>query len=333
MFHLPNPILMLFTLIGGSVWLANYQHSREMLPLVGSHLILAVLAAAFGGEYMLNMRVGASCLDLFPTPISSASNTVWEYPCSSVGCAERLVQTDSHLEIQGWVNDAVHAERPLSIAVRYRDKFVEIEEVVFEKKSVTEFSQAEAAGFVLDECYSFVAKVPLFLFSGQEEFELYACNQNKHWARINAMGPLAKSNFAARQPIVLFPVVIDGRIEKLDQQASRVRVRGWAADLERETLASQIFVQIGNAEKTIQLNQLQRLGHADIAKSYSQPAYNQCGFQFDLPRMSAGDFDRIKFFVQDDQQYLHPLKLTPNANQEKIRLASPVIDNRGTVFR
>jgi len=49
--HLPNPLLMVLTLIGGAFWMASYKRSGRLLPLICSHCVLATLVAGVGGEY------------------------------------------------------------------------------------------------------------------------------------------------------------------------------------------------------------------------------------------------------------------------------------------
>jgi hypothetical protein len=70
-----------------------------------------------------------------------------------------------------------------------------------------------------------------------------------------------------------------------------------------------------------------------VAAAYSQKAFEQCGFEFKLPSLSANQIDRLRFFVQDHSGQLHPLGFTPTATQEISRLASRNVDSDGSIFR
>lgn len=331
--HLPNPVLVLLTFFGGIAWLALYQRSQRILPLIFSHLVLAVLAAAFGGEYLLNMRVGKSCLELFPSTVQLGSKTTWEFPLSTVGCAERLTQTRSNLVVEGWAFDAVHAEPPQAMAIRYGENFSIIDNAAFELASSQDFSQSAKAGFVGNTCYSFVAKIPLSILPPHQSFELFASNQNGHWSRLGTLGELKKQPVRLSHPLVLFPVEFDGRIDSIDQKSESLAIAGWAADLQQNGLANEIIIQIGDSARTIRLDATQRLERPDVAAAYSQQAFVQCGFEFKLPNLSVRQLDRIQFFVEDHSGNLHALKLTPKATQEINRLASRNVYHDGRIWR
>ncbi len=331
--HLPNPILVLMTFVSGVAWLAIYQQSQRLLPLVCSHLTLAVLAAAFGGEYLLNMRVGRSCLELFPSTVQLGSRTAWEFPCSTVGCAERLTQTNTNLVVEGWAFDAVHAEPPRAMAIRHGDNFWIIENVAFKNASSKDFSQSAKTGFVGEDCYAFVAKIPLSTLAYHQPFDLFASNQNGHWSQLGTLGELKKQTEQISHPVVLFPIEIDGRIDSIDQQTEGLTIIGWAADLQERDLAHRIIVQIGDSTRAIVLDAAQRSQRPDVAAAYSQKAFEQCGFEFKLPSLSANQIDRLRFFVQDHSGQLHPLGFTPTATQEISRLASRNVDSDGSIFR
>ena len=76
--HLPNPLLMCLTFIAGLVWVSYFFDSGKFIPIVVSHAVLAILAAGFCGEYVLNMRVGAACLTMLPKKIDSDSGPAFQ---------------------------------------------------------------------------------------------------------------------------------------------------------------------------------------------------------------------------------------------------------------
>ncbi|MDB4679679.1 CPBP family intramembrane metalloprotease [Planctomycetaceae bacterium] len=73
MIHSPNPYLMLITIAGGCFWCWMWLDSRRMMPLICSHLLLAILAREYCNDALYNMRVGAKVLDLFQQSVQSAS--------------------------------------------------------------------------------------------------------------------------------------------------------------------------------------------------------------------------------------------------------------------
>lgn len=331
--HMPNPLLMLLTLVGGTVWITSYHQSRRLLPLIASHLILAVFAAAFGGEYLLNMRVGKSCLELIPTSMQSRSGPVWQFPCSTVGCAERMIQTDECLLVEGWTYDATHAQPPRAFALRCGPELSVIENVTFDLARSSEFSQAANSGFVSDHCHAFTAKIPLSMLSEHVSFELFVANQNGNWSRLGKLGELKMDRLAAVSPVVIFPVEVDGRIEALRQQMAGVSVVGWAANLQKNDTAKRIVVQTSSLIQSIEIDASQRLKRPEIVAAYSQPAFARCGFELEIPGMKSRQFEDLRFYIEDDLGQFHPLKFTPVAQREIQRLASPNDPRTGKIYR
>jgi len=63
--HAPNPALMLGVALAGAFWIAHFLAHRNLLAVLGSHLVLGVAAmAALGPGPMLNLRVGPGALAL-----------------------------------------------------------------------------------------------------------------------------------------------------------------------------------------------------------------------------------------------------------------------------
>ena len=144
--HLSNPLLMVLALIGGVFWMASYQRSRQLLPLICSHCVLATLVAGFGGEYLLNMRVGRFCLEVLPCKLQMDPGNYWEYPMCVVGNVERLVQQGDQITISGWAYDSVHHESPAGMALNFSGRLVEASSVEFKRCSVDKFEGSRDAG-------------------------------------------------------------------------------------------------------------------------------------------------------------------------------------------
>jgi membrane protease YdiL (CAAX protease family) len=59
--HLPSPTLVAITFLAGVIWIALYQKTGRIAPLVISHMILAILAhGALPERLTFDLRVGAS---------------------------------------------------------------------------------------------------------------------------------------------------------------------------------------------------------------------------------------------------------------------------------
>lgn len=59
--HLPSPTLVAITFLAGVIWIALYQWSGRIAPLVLSHMVLAILAhGALPERLTYDLRVGAS---------------------------------------------------------------------------------------------------------------------------------------------------------------------------------------------------------------------------------------------------------------------------------
>ncbi|MEZ6094127.1 MAG: CPBP family intramembrane glutamic endopeptidase [Pirellulaceae bacterium] len=109
MMHLPNPILMLLTLIAGVFWTYSFLKNRQLVPVIVSHFLLAVFAAGLCGEYILNMRVGPSCVAMIPEKIHLAvpdpQLNPYFLPRATVGCVKEMKQQGQVVTLTGWALD------------------------------------------------------------------------------------------------------------------------------------------------------------------------------------------------------------------------------------
>ncbi|GEM_PF-1600724 len=104
--HLPNLPLMALTFCAGTVWCSLYLRTGRVVPLIVSHLALAVLAAELAGHSLYHMRVGAGCLKMLPYQIASKDAPSFTVvPESIVGCMDPCRLTGDGFVCRGWALD------------------------------------------------------------------------------------------------------------------------------------------------------------------------------------------------------------------------------------
>ena len=104
--HLPNPALSLLTVVAAPVWCGLYARGGRLLPLVISHLLLAILVRGACGDAIYNMRVGASVLPLLPRiVVAEDGSTLRVSPRSLEGYVEGCKAEEQHVTCSGWAAD------------------------------------------------------------------------------------------------------------------------------------------------------------------------------------------------------------------------------------
>lgn len=78
----------------------------RLVPLICSHLLLAILAREYCNDALYNMRVGAKVLDLFPQTVRSASGESFvNDPMLLSGAWDALKIEGDEVTCQGWAAD------------------------------------------------------------------------------------------------------------------------------------------------------------------------------------------------------------------------------------
>lgn len=318
--HFPNPLLVGLTLLAGSVWIFSYLRSQQLLPIMISHAVLAIFAAGFCGEYILNMRVGIDCVSLLPKKLETDVGPKYEFPNCVVGCAERLSQSGDELLIEGWVYDSIHHRCPTALYVNVSGRLIEVQNAHFELADSSRWANAREAGFVDSTCYSFTATVPIAITEAHQsdvgllpgEFRLYAANINGRVAEIGRMGALQATPMRLEPTIVLFPVELDGRIDHIRVRNDQWQLRGWAIDLKAEKLARQLCIESEGKLTYIDLSE-HRLTRPTTANAFDQPTLQQCGFEIVVGPTESLALNGMKCYAVDGESQLHALRLTPGA--------------------
>jgi Type II CAAX prenyl endopeptidase Rce1-like len=131
--HMPNPILMGLTFIAGVSWVIYYQSRKRFVPIIASHFALAILASGFCGEYIFHMRVGPSCVKIFPRELTQYSVQGFELPGCVDGSVDSVIDAGSYMQIEGWIADANHDIPPQSLFLESTERLVPLIDVKFEQ--------------------------------------------------------------------------------------------------------------------------------------------------------------------------------------------------------
>ncbi len=322
--HLPNPLLCLFTLIAGAVWMSSYIQRPHLAPIVVSHFLLAIMTAGLCGEYTFGMRVGPACLAMLPNQLMVDDDRKYEFPGCVVGCVERLLQQDQDLIVEGWVADSIHRQRPESMFLMVDGTLEPIQHVEFQVAESSNWENAIQSGYVGKECFSFTAKVDSRRITAGSQVKLFAANANGYLSQLGQMGDIQPVEpIPGNQRIVLFPVEVDGRVNQVIRHPTRMQLKGWAANLQNRSLPDQICLEYGGKLHSIRLNGC-RHQRQDIVQSLNDPKFSQSGFDIDLGPVNIYHFEKMRFFVMDQEQQLHPIEMT---QQAQLRVAQMVNGN------
>lgn len=116
--HSPNPYLMLLTLVAGVFWCWMWLDSRRIVPLVCSHIFLAVLAREYCNDALYNMRVGRDTLELFPVEVVAASGESFiNDPMQFKGEWDVVEIEDGRVICRGWAADVRRREKVEELVV------------------------------------------------------------------------------------------------------------------------------------------------------------------------------------------------------------------------
>ena len=308
--HLPNPVLMGLTLIAGVFWVSSFLQHRKLTPLIASHFVLAILAAGVCGEYVFSMRVGPTCLEIFPIAHKTTSGKKYEFPGCMMGSVERLSQKNNTLRLEGWLTDCVHDQEPRSFWLSVDGRMTQLSSGSFKKVRADRWETAVRSGYTSEHCFQFTVHVNRDLLNDSEQVELYAENCNGHLSQMGRMGEL----IAMVQPpsdyrVVLFPVEVDGRLHGISVRNGRPWLSGWVANLKRAKLPNRIAYLLDGKLREVNI-QGRRKQQLEIARNLEKPVFENCGFECSVANVPIYLLDRVRFFAVDEERALHPLDLT-----------------------
>jgi len=116
--HLPNYLLAGLTAVAAPVWCSMYLRTRRVVPLILSHLILAVVARAACGDAIHHMRVGAAVLPLLPRIVAAADGSELRVaPRAVEGFLDRCSTEGERAICTGWAADLDRRQPATEIVV------------------------------------------------------------------------------------------------------------------------------------------------------------------------------------------------------------------------
>jgi hypothetical protein len=299
--HAPNPLLVGATWLAGFGWIRLYQRYRQLAPLVASHFCLAIGLAWFGGEYVLNMRVGSNCIELLPTTIGAESGRLRVMRHAIRGEIGAIWLVDGLVIFQGMARDPFRAAPATGFWLVSRDRG----RMVALNRSATGVDQ--------NDLFELAAAADVL--RGDESWELYGGNANGWFAPIGrwearTLPPAAPSD----RQVQLYPIGMDGRCESMTSDQHSVQIGGWAID--QQSLRPPGLVGIcTDAGEWVTLIE-QPADRPDIALSLGSSDAGACGFDIAVDDMRLDRAQRIGVFAVDEFDIWHPLPATQGLTEQ-----------------
>lgn len=312
--HIPNPLLVGLTWIAGFAWIGFYLRHRQLAPLIVSHFVLAVGVAVFAGEYALNMRVGSTCLLLWPRALSCDGAEIHVLAHAVEGRIDRVVQTPDAMIVYGNAADRIHDREVTTFCLVGVDSG-RLEWIPGGKSEATRDSAGRDV---------FELRISLQQFDGESSWEIYAANANGWYSKLAFHGTIEPlQNPPSNRNVQLFPKQIDGRCEQLAGRSAGSYVSGWAIDLGDQTTPTRLGVVSDGRSTVVPLTSWSR--RPDIGSYLGTAQCPVCGFAIEVPGLELSDVRSVAFFAVDRNEVWHPLAWTPKVS-ERVAETWPRID-------
>jgi hypothetical protein len=101
----------LLTFVAGGIWVWLYRRHGRLLPLVASHLLLALVVRETCYDAVCRMRVGAEVLPLLPSAVDTNEGRLLLWPLTVQGSVDHCLVAGDEMECWGWAAD-VDGGRP-----------------------------------------------------------------------------------------------------------------------------------------------------------------------------------------------------------------------------
>ena len=308
--HFPNPLLMLLTAGIGVFWFAMSLDRPRFVSITLSHLLLAVVVANVAGEYVLDMRVGQTCLQKWPATLceQSGNRSITVYPRAVAGSIDSILQVANRIEIRGTTFDEERGKPPQKVFVVLGGFDPQDEEgQSWRPEKILDTDRVEPDGsFQLNfqpDCNS-RAEIRLFV---QHQFGwCYPVNDSER-IEIHQRDPSGET-------ICLFPRETHGNIGHLKKRGQRTDLIGWGFHKKDNSLLDSLLVH--HRQELVPL-QLQRRNRKEIAKYYATPALEQCGFLSRIPFVISQQ--RPPVYVRNSRGFLERMPMEfASGNPERM---------------
>ena len=306
--HLPNVLLMFLTLIGSLTWCVLFFRYQRLLPLIASHLLLAICAAAFCGEYILNLRVGEACIEMLPYSIGGKNDDPWVFPGCVIGELDRVEQSKEGFVVSGWSVDPIHNYVPTKFIVinnegKIEEFLLNVDQLVERKDKLIYTGQHNVKCGV-------TIKLPNLHSIDFDYTEIYAKNKNGWCDKLKLVDHVRPIPAGASEyTVILLNPDADGYYQINANPDQSITLSGWAVDFDSQSPCDNFFFfQDGNAAGATlkQVNGVKgSLERPDIVQAYGKENYRYCGFQIGLEEHDPGKF---RMFAQKKDGRLFELK-------------------------
>lgn len=297
--HLPNPLLMLMTLLIGLFWFSLAVNRTRIFSLALSHLVLAVVVANVCDEFVFDMRVGPVCFQKWPTTLKGNQDdrTLTVFPRLLPGKIERITRTNGLIQITGSTFDTQRQKAPFRVHVVFGD---------YEPGDLTGNSFhpnriMTTRSVRPDGAFSIQLQLP----PGPElvEIRLFAQHRNGWCYRIDDEVRLNIPEVQnVHQTVCLHPREYLGNIGHINVGKKQTTLIGWGFCRSNHALIPAMYWEDQNRLVEIPLDRRPR---KDICRFYKNPALHNCGFVARIPtcpsdhlpnlyvRNSRGELERI----------------------------------------
>ena len=333
--HLPNLVLMALTLVAGGCWVALYHWHGRLAPIVASHFLLAIVAAAGGGEYVLNMRVGTSCMQMVPRLIETKNRPMVVFPLCVSGNVFQVSQLGEWLYLDGWVRDDVHRQMPNQFFILAGDRLIAMESLAVDADLADRWKRRYPSE---NREHLFRARVSTKRLDKSDNLRLFAKNANGWFGELNSDGGLVweSSESAVSRPVAVYPAVVDGRVDHVECNDDGVRLIGWLADIENHTVPDSMMIRLKDRWINVDLRR-HRVRRDDIAESVGDRRLANCGFDVTVRQFRLENASKLEIVAaSEDAEMYYRIALTEQAQRQfsksRTRI-SAAVSTEGPVHR
>ena len=308
-FHLPNPLLVILTLSIGLFWFSQAISRPRLITLTVSHLVLAVVLATVGEEYVFDMRVGQICFQKWPAVIESEADdkSLVVYPRPLPGEIYKVSQKGTQVQFCGKVFDPIRSKAPHSIflVLGSYDPLDTIGRSWVPQK-ILRVDQIEPGGeFELD--------IESARVGGALEIRMFAQHKFGWSYPVNGSARIqVAANDTSGEQVCLYPKQIHGNVGHIKQRKNRTDLIGWAFTRPYHDYVESLLVYHGGELVKVPIERRKRL---EIAEYFEDDRLVDCGFISRVPFTI--DSSHVNVYVRNAEGELErvPIELASGSTQ------------------